>query len=188
VPTGGGKTELAGHRHHQLLGARVVDAEGVGGHDDAHAPVAQRLHRRPHVLAAECVTAEKDVAGRDPAPGGQLDVADVRLAARQPRLDRAPAHAKDTHGGDITFEQRVGRLRRAVRDEDDVARAHGGAGEHATEGLDHAGRHTLASRVRRRDHRLPDDRVSVVVHHHGFREGAADVDADPDEAAHRATS
>ena len=72
-----------------------------------------------------------------PAARRQLDLLDAALAAREQRFHPA-GHADDADRRHIAFEQRVGRLRRAVREEHDVFGVDGRALEHVAEHFDDA--------------------------------------------------
>ena len=92
-----------------------------------------------------------------------------RLGARKPQ-DSDPRH--------IPFKQRVGGLRRAVREQDDVAGIDAGIIKHLFEHLDDARGDTVRMVMGGVNGRTPDDAAVDVVDQGGFGEGPSDVNAD----------
>ena len=168
---------LAGEGAHQLLAAGGVDAEGARCHQDLRALGHQLGDRLPHLRIAHAVRHEKPVGGSQHPPRRQLDRRHVHLILCEPGgpLARHPEDADSSH---VALEQRVGRLRRAVGEEDDVLRRHAGCLEHPAKHLHHAAGNAALVIVRGQ-HRVPaHDGTSCVVDQHGLGEGAADVYAD----------
>src|SRR6202011_5161320 len=76
------------------------------------------------------------------------------------------------------FQQRVGGLRRAVGEQDDVAGIDTGIAQHPLEHLDNARGDTVRMVMGGVNGRTPDDAAVDVVDQGGLGEGASDVDSD----------
>ena len=110
-------------------------------------------------------------------PGRQLDWRHAGLRLR--KIGRPLArHAQHAHRRHVAFEQRVGRLRRAVGEEDHAFGCDARVREHLAEHLDNALGDAAGMRVRG-EHRVPADHFARgIVDQHGLGERAADIDAD----------
>ncbi len=122
-------------------------------------------------MAHERVRGVQRLAGRERHRGHP------RVAPRLPAL-AATSGPDDTDPGDVALEQRVGRLRRRVRDEHDVVRAGLQVAKHLLQAIDDPACHTFGRVVRRRYLELRDQDERVGVHGHDVRERPADVDPD----------
>ena len=116
-----GKSELGREAHDHLLAALIVDAERAARDEDLGTFGPEFLQRRAQQRLVEHVGRDETVRRPQVPARRQLDLADVALAAREQRFDAA-RHAEDADLRDVAFQQRVRRLRRAVRDEHDVGR------------------------------------------------------------------
>jgi hypothetical protein len=167
--------------HHQHFVRIVVDAEGVAGDDDLGAGSGKRGDRRAHSFLADGIDVDESVLRRQEPAGGEFDRADRGLTARQQWFQPA-RHADDAYDRHIAFEQGIGRLGRAVGEEDDVDRIDGGALEDIAEHFDDPPR-DAARIVVGGQYRVPaDNRAVAVVDQHRLRECAADIDADAEGA------
>ena len=164
---------------HCLLVGRVVDRIGLGSDDDLAATFAQRRDGSLHRLIGKLRGIYELVLGLEILSRCQLDIADCRLGAGAAGASPL-AHTDNADTCDISFEEGIGRLGRAVCDEDDIFRCDGTLVEHLADGIDDALCHTLLCMVGRRNLHLRDDLIGLVVDDDGVRECSADIDANAD--------
>ena len=110
---------------------------------------------------------------------------DLRPLARRAQV-RLRADADHADPADVTLEQRVHRLRGRERDERDAPARLAEVAQQPAERLGDAFGDTGGSVVRGRNDRVCDEPQRRRLDRDGLREGAADVDADPERPAHAA--
>ena len=177
VAAGHGHFRTDGGLADRLLAAVIVDAEGAGRDDDAHALRAQLLDGRQRTLVGELFGGDETVTRPQEAPGRQLDLADVALPAREQRF-HAARHADHADRRHVAFQQRVRGLGGAVRQEDHMLGIDPGAIEDVAEHLHHALGHAALVGMGGQHRIAADHLVCRIVDQHRLGEGAADVDAD----------
>ncbi len=118
----------------------------------------------------------KGVLRREKRAGTELDLAEVHLP-RASQLNPSSNPTTPTRAT-IAFEQRVGRLRRRVRDERDLRRIDSRLGYEPLDAGDDTGSDALCRPVRRRNFDGRDELARRGIHRNDVGKRAADVDSD----------
>jgi hypothetical protein len=170
------------------LGLGVVDGEGSADGDGDAAGSREPAQLRVDVLLVEAPRrVEEGVLRLERVPGRERHGADLGPLAGRAEVRRG-ADAEDADPSDVTLEQGVHRLRRREGDERDPAAV---VAELCEQGADRRGDalgDAGVGGVRGRDGGVREQPQRRALDRHGFREGAADVDADADRVAHAPTA
>ncbi len=171
------KPEFVADRTNQFFGRGIVDAEGSRRHQHLRALRAERSHGILDRLAVEGVAQQKLVAGLKHAARREFDRIDANLGLREFRRLGA-REAQDSNPGHVAFQQRIGRLRRAVGEKDDVAGLDAGIAEHPFEHFDDTRCDTVRMVMGGVNGRTPDHAAVDVVDQGGLGESSSYVDPD----------
>ena len=154
----------------------------------AQPAAASAVERGVDVVLVEAAGGvDEGVLGLERVPGRERDGADLRPLARGAEVGRG-ADAEDADPADVALEQRVHRLCRREGDQRDAARGLAELGEERAQRVGDALGDARSARVRGRDRRVRQQPQRRGLDRDGLGEGAADVDADPDRAAHALTA
>ncbi len=159
---------------------KVVDTEGLAGHDHLGAFVDQPFYGFADVFFRHVLDFKIGMLNLDEFSRSQIDIVDCGLLFGEDALQAALADADDADLGDVAFQKGVGRLGRAVGDEDDFLRLDVAFRKALLEGVHNSLRHALLVKMRGHNGAPPHDLVGVVVDCDRFGVRAADVDSDAD--------
>ena len=171
------KTELVADLTNEFFGRRIVDAERGRCHQHLGALRAERRHGILDRLSVQPVAEQELVAGLKHAPRREFDRIDANLRLREFRC-LGGRQAQDSDPGHVAFQQRVGGLRRAVGEKDDVAGIDAGIAQDLLEHLDDARSDAVRMVMGGVNGRTPDDAAVDVVDQGGFGESSSYVDSD----------
>ena len=172
---------------HQELVTGLVDGEGAADRDGGAAGGGERFEGGIHVVLVEAAGhVDEGVLGLERVSGGECDRADARSLARGAKVGLR-ADPEDSDAADVPLEQGVHGLCRRKRDERDTAAVLTELREEVAQSVDDAVRRALRL-VRGRNDSVSKQPERPGLDRDGLRERPADVDADPDRAAHARTA
>ena len=177
MSAGGRQTELVADRTNQFFGRGVVDAERSRGHQHLGALRAECRHGVLDGFTVQPVAEQELVAGLQHATRRKLDRINANLRLGELR-GLGARKAENADAGDVAFQQRVGGLRGAVREQDDIGSIDAGIAQHAFEHFDHARGNAVRVIMGGVNGRTPDHAAVDVVDQGGLGESPSDVDSD----------
>ena len=168
---------LFGNVAHKQLFLDAVHAKGLAGHNNLRALCLQLLDGSLHRLLVHVFQLDKGMTGADKTACAQVNIRDIGLLLRQPALNAAVCHTDDANFRHVAFQQGVGGLRGAVRNEHNIVGVDVVLGQAVFKTFYHARGNAHLVVVRGHDNRFPDNLVSVIVQRNGFCVRAAHVNA-----------
>ena len=183
-----GQSACVGAACGQELGVGVVDGEGAADGDGDAAGRDQGVQCGVHLLLVEAAgRVDERVLGLECVARRERDGADLRSLACRAQVGRG-TDAEHADAADVALEQGVHRLRRREGHQRDALPRLAELCEERAQRLGDACRDAGFGAVRGRYSCVCEQPKRARLDRHRLGEGPADVDADPDRAAHAPTA
>ena len=159
-----------------LFVSRIFDPEALAGDDDLRALLHQLIESAFDALGRQrLVEVHKTHVRLQVHTIRDLDGTQVHLALGA-RFGGTARHGKDADRCDITLQQCIGGLCRAVRHQDDFVRSDARFAQQQQQRIDHTTRDTFLRSVRGGHQHLAQQLVRGRLQRNGVREGATYID------------